>query len=382
MRPMTLPDVPTRPPLVWSLVALCALVPLVGCGHTDPFSTPATGSERPFDTSPPVRLTFNQGPDRGAAWLPDGSALFYSGQQQDRRDHDVCLALLPSTGGHQLQLTCDLPPDGATRTDALESAAPATDGRLAFVASSSTIGATSPTGEALVLSPTRAPDGRRVVRAIPYTVPNGRQHNGISQLAWLGQHRVLYLGEAVLLSRDCDRCPLDTLRSGLDVTVLGIDVAGAVPEPVPGTDFASGVSPGTGEDDVYYTLGGDSRVYHRTLSTGAVSVVHDFSDEGIARDVNVVGSRMAVVVGGRVAFGLDSLRGPIQWDSGGIVHVVDMADSSDVALAGPALFRRPRISPSGSSIVAEGYPLILTEVAGGEDTTVSRNGDLYLFGQP
>jgi WD40-like Beta Propeller Repeat len=379
---MTPPDSSSSPSLVWSLVGICALFPLAGCGHTDPFSTPATGSEQPFDASPPIRLTFNQGPDRNAAWLPDGSAFFYSGQQQDRRDHDVCLALLPSTGGHQLQLTCDLPPDGATRTDALESAAPATDGRLAFVAASSGIGAASPTTEALVLSPLRSPDVRRVVQAVPYRVPGGRQHSGISQLAWLGQHRVLYLGETVLVSRACDRCPLDTLRSGLDATVLGIDVAGAVPEPVPGTDFASSVSPGTSEDDVYYTLAGDSRVYHRSLSSGAVSVVHDFGAEGIARDVSVVGSRMAVVVGGRVVFGVDPLRGPLQWDSGGIVHLVSIGEDSDLALTGPGLFRRPRISPSGSSIVAEGYPLIITEVATGEDTTVSRDGDLYLFGQP
>jgi hypothetical protein len=381
---MTNSDAPSLPPLLaWALLGVCVLFPMGGCGHTEPFSTPDTRSEQPFDVGPPARLTLNQGPDRGAAWLPDGSALFYSGQQQDRRDHDVCLALLPATGGRQLRLTCDLPPNGETHTDALESPAPSADGHLAFVAASSTIGAATASDEALVVSPADDPRNRRVLQAVPYTAPTGRRHSGISQVAWLGQNRILYLGETVLVSSPCKGCALDTLRSGVDATLLSTDVAGAVPEPLPGTDFASGVSPGATENDVYYTLGGDSRVFHRNLATGEVAVVYDFGVAGIARDVSVAGSRMAVVVGGRVTFGIDPLLGPIQWDSGGEVHLVDMGDSSDVLLPGPGLFRRPRMSPAGSSVVAEGYPLIIiTDIDGLEDTTVSRNGDLYLFGRP
>ena len=47
------------------------------------------------------------------------------------------------------------------------------------------------------------------------------------------------------------------------------------------------------------------------------------------------------------------------------------------------LYRRPQISPTGSAVVAEGYPLIFTPVSASEvDTTVDRRSDLYLFGQP
>jgi hypothetical protein len=73
----------------------------------------------------------------------------------------------------------------------------------------------------------------------------------------------------------------------------------------------------------------------------------------------------------------------VQWDSGGVVHLITLPDGADAALAGPGLFRRPRISPSGGSLVAEGYPLIITDLPDGSaDTTVSRDGDLYLFGLP
>src|SRR5687768_11980632 len=98
------------------LPALFVLLPLLGCGHTEPFGSPPTGTEQPFDVGPPARLTLNGGPDRGAAWLPDGSGIVYSAQQLGRRDNDVCLAVIPPGGGSQRQLTCDLTPTSGDST--------------------------------------------------------------------------------------------------------------------------------------------------------------------------------------------------------------------------------------------------------------------------
>lgn len=364
---------------------LLALVAVIGCGHTEPFGTPPAGTDQPFDPSPPVRLTLNRGADRRAAWLPDGSSILYSTQPLGRQDYDVCLAVLPPSGGRQRALTCDLSPTSGTSTDALESAAPATDGRLAFVAATSGIGARVPDAEAIVLASVDDPAGRRVLRPVPYMIPGGRAHGGISQLRWMGPDRLLYLGELVTVLTPCQTCVKDTLRSGLDVVWLSVNDPSASPQRVPGTDYASGVSPGSSEDEIYYTLGGDARVYRQVLSTGAVSVAYDFGVSGIARDVHVVGNRMAAVVGGRVTFGTDPSLGPTQWDSGGVLHVVNLQDGSDVTLDGPGLFRRPQLSPSAASVVAEVYPLIITIPVPGtplRDTTVSRIGDLYLYGQP
>jgi hypothetical protein len=124
------------------------------------------------------------------------------------------------------------------------------------------------------------------------------------------------------------------------------------------------------------------------LSTGEVSVVHDFGAAGFARDVDVVGNRMAVVVGGRVTFGVSPSIGPTQWDSGGTVHVIDLQGGSEVSLdaPGPGLARRPRLSPTGSALVTEVYPLIISSPVAPDttapDTAVSRVADLYQFGLP
>ena len=69
----------------------------------------------------------------------------------------------------------------------------------------------------------------------------------------------------------------------------------------------------------------------------------------------------------------------MQRDSGGIVHVVDLASGDDVVLQNDLLlFRHPVLSPTGDRVVAEGYPVTPTP----SDTTVSRKSDLYLFAAP
>jgi hypothetical protein len=156
---------------------------------------------------------------------------------------------------------------------------------------------------------------------------------------------------------------------------------------LPGTDLASGVSPGASADEVFYTIGGDTRVFHRVLSSGEVSVAHDFGAAGIARDVRVVGRRLVAVVGGHVAFGVDPVLGPTQWDSGGVVHVVDLDTGADQGLDTSLFFRRPALSPGGDRVVAEGYPLIIQFVPDpivGQrpDTSVGTVGDLFLLRAP
>jgi hypothetical protein len=380
---MTPADGLARQPGSLFLAGLLGLCGLLGCGHSEPFGERSYETDQPFNPSPPVQLTLNRGHDRGAAWLPGGSAVMYS-TQRPGADRDVCLAQLPATGGRQLSLICNLSPTGLDLTEAVESAAPAADGRLAFYGATSRVGATLPERQALELGTLTDPADATMLLSIPYAVPGSRTHTGISQLRWLGPVRLLFLGEVVNIVLPCLGCQWDTLRSGRDAVVLEA-IGGASPQSVPGTENASGVSPGSSEDEIYYTLGGDTRVYHRRLSTGEVSVVHDFGASGIARDVHVVGTRMTAVVGGRVHFTNDPSFGPFQWDSGGIVHVVNLQDGSDITAHDPTelgLYRRPQLSPDGTRVVAERYPLELIDSDVTVDTVVARVADLYLLGQP
>ena len=369
----------TVQPKPGKLRALFLLLPLLGCGHTAPFDSAPPETDQPFEVGPPARLTLNQGPDRGASWLPDGSGILYSTQQLGRRDRDVCLALIPSTGGSQRLLTCDLSPTGQDTTDAIEAPVAGSDGRMAFVSLSSRINAITPASTAISLSSHLDPTTRTRLQAVPYTMPGGVLHSGASQLRWLTPNVLVYLGTRMDYHHSCERCSeWDTVTTGLDAVSLDVAQPGSTPQRIPGTENASGLSLGANADELYYTLTGDSRVYRRILSTGSVAIVHDFGAAGIARDVNVVGNRMAAVVGGRVASGIDSAFGLTQWDSGGVLHVVDIKSGVDAAIDTPApgLVRRPQISPSGSALVVEVYPLIIS----GTDVLIDRRSDLYLYG--
>jgi hypothetical protein len=369
----------------------------LACGHTDPFSAPPFGTTQPFDPTPPIRLTLNESADRGASWLPDGSGILYSAQQLGRPDNDVCLAELPPTGGRQRRLVCDLSGGGADSTNSIESPVLSPCGRLAFVRAGGQIGAAGPDREAVAVAPGSEASGAVDVQPVPYTIPGEPRHNAVRQLRWQAADRLVFIGAHVAYRVPCLDCMMDTVVSGLKLGLLDLSAAGATVSALPGTDFASGVSRGPTDDEIYFTLGGDSRVFRRVLSTGATDVVYDFGAAGIARDVAAAAGRLAAVVGGRVAFSVDPELGPTQWDSGGIVHVVDLASGADAVLEAPASFRRPALSPAGTEVVVEGYPFIIVpkvDPATGQpaldpltgdplaDTTVARAADLYLFGSP
>lgn len=365
--------------LAW--VILVALA----CGHSDPFSSTPYGSTEPFDPTPPIRLTLNETADRSPAWLPDGDGIVYSTQPLGRADGDLCLAELPATGGSQRRLICDAASIGPAATEAIESPVVGPDGRLAFVRATSAVGAVTPDLQRLEVGPGMDASAAAEVQRVPYTIPGEPIHTGLIALRWQRADRLIFVGGGLGYRRLCLTCVLDTVVAGRKVVTLDLTPAGSVLSAVPRTEFASGVAAGASDDEILYTVGGDTRVFRRVLSTGEVAVAHDFGAAGVARDVHVAGGRLTATVGGRVAVSVDPDLGPLQWDSGGIIHVVDLASGADVTLDGPGLFRRPALAPDGRRVVAEGYPLLITSFtdpatgAVTADTTVSHAGDLYLF---
>ena len=368
-------------------LSLLSIALVMACGHTDPFSNPDNSTGQPFDPTPPVRLTLNPGLDRDPAWLPDGSGILYSTQDPGRSDRDVCLALFPPTGGRQSELWCDVP-DGAERTDAVWSAGPAPDGRLAFLAVSTRRGSSVPEHLGIRVAPTTDPRTGSEVRRLPY--PRGQAFvNSAGRIHWAGADRLAYLGRQSTVRILCPqpfRCnPPDTVMVGVGVELL--DLAGTV-APVPGTDRATGLAVLADGAEILYTLENDSRIYRRNLATGAVTAVHDFGAAGWARDLDAAGSRVVAVVGGVVGQTIDSTVGPVQYDSGGVVHVLDLTAGTDTPLSGGSrLYRNPVISPADDQVVAEGYPFVAQETTDPVtqepviDTAVTPTADLYLFGR-
>jgi hypothetical protein len=334
------------------IAALCLGLLLGACRHEAPFAPGDYGSDQPFAAGSPRRLTFNPGNDRAPAWLPDESGLLYSAQGVTGSDR--CLALLPPGGGRVQREICDSRSAVSDSTFIFTEPAPAPDGRLAYLVLKA-----NPSGVSrarLVLATLANPLATDTILAFPLVAPDTVRQDEASQPRWLDAVTLVYL--ALHVGYDSARSR-DTVRTGAEIVRL--ELGGAVPNAVivPETRDASSLAIGGSPDAIYFTLGGDTRVFRRALSSGAVTVIFDFGAAGIARDVQVTGNRLVAVVGGAVSFGYEALLGfNVQRDGGGPLHLVDLATGHDSVLPDrvdgiPLFFRRPVLSPSGRRLVAE-----------------------------
>jgi hypothetical protein len=353
---------------------------MFGCGHGEPFSLGRQTPEGPFSQQLPRRITFNPGDDRTPAWLPDGSGIIYSSEREDRLDHDRCLTLLPPEGGTIYDQFCPLDPIQSDSTNLYESPAVSPDGRVFYRSVVSWIGQQKLGDASLFVASMSDPVLATRITRIPYTAPNGKIHSSVRSPAWLSSTSLVYLAEQ-LFYQGSTFFP-DTFVTGVDIVRMNLNNDVAQLQVITGTDNASSVAV-TGEPEViYYTLGGDSRVYRRDLASGTVTVFHDFGAGQIARDVTVHGNRLVAVVGGSVVYQPDHpIWGPVQWDEGGDLHFVDLTTSTRTAFAtDTVLFRHPVFSPDGGRIVVEVSPFAPVQMNPDSDFNATNHRvDLWLF---
>jgi hypothetical protein len=361
--------------------ALVAWVGLLasGCDHEAPVQPEPFPPAPPFSDLLPRRLTFNRADDRTPAWLPDGSGLIYSTERQDRADHDRCLAILPAEGGTIRANYCELDPVHDDSTDLMESPAISGAGRLFFHRVISWVGQQKLGASALMLGSADDPLAAAMLRPLPHTAANGRVHSSIRTPQWIGPDTLVYLAEQ-LFYEGSTFFP-DTFYTGLDVALLDLTGGAARFEVIPGTDYASGVSVSDRGDAIYFTLGGDSRVFRRELSTGAVTTVYDFGAGNIVRDPQVRGDRLVGVVGRSVLYRFEDAHGFVQRDEGGDLAFVDLGDgSSSLFATDTVLFRHPVISPDGSRVVVEVQPYdTVHHQPVSEFNAPNHRADLWLF---
>jgi hypothetical protein len=331
----------------------------------------------------PRRITYSHGDDRTPSWLPDGSAIIYSSEREDRADHDRCLTLIPAEGGTIIDQFCPTDPLQSDSTNRYEAPAVSADGRVFMHKVISWVGQQK-LGEAfLSVGNLSDPIAAEDITRVPYTAPNGKIHSSIRSAAWLGPNSVVYLAE-MLFFQGSTFFP-DTFVTGLDIVRLDLSDVAPVFEVIPGTDYASSVAVTSEPEVIYYTLGGDSRVYRRDLTTGAVTVFHDFGPGEIARDVAVFGARLVAVVGGSVLYRFEAPHnGFVQRDEGGDLHFVDLATSTHTVFDGDSvLFRHPVFSPDGQRLVVEVSPYAPVHVGPASDyTAFNHRVDLWLFDLP
>jgi hypothetical protein len=357
----------------------------LACDHAAPFAPADQHTATPLTAGSPTRITYSAGDDRTASWLPDGSAIVYSSEQLGRRDHDRCLQFLPPTGGRVVRRACNLQPVALDdSTDRYEAPAAGPDGSLVYTLARSWIGLQKGPRQALVLGTVAEPfAGAREISPIPYFASNGRTHSSIAEISWAGPGRIVYLGQ-MLFYEGSTFLP-DTFYTGLDVVVGVVRGPSAALTVVPNTDYASGVSVDHADPDlIYFTLGGDSRVYRQSLATGARDVVFDFGAGHIVRDPQVYGRHLVAVIDGSVLYGFEGAHGFVQRDEGGDLAIVDLdaGTVSTVSLA-ETLFRRPVIAPDGTRFVVEASPRVpVHQQAQSDFTAINHRPDLWLFDLP
>ncbi len=375
-------------PLARPWPALLATV--LACSHSQPFAPQDQSSREPLAPGVPARLTYNPGKDLRPAWLADGSGFWYATEPLNgaaRGEADRCLVLMGPEGGTILRRVCNTDPAARDSLDAFDLPVPSPDGRVVFTRASSRVGDIAPRRAGLMIGSVDRPEAARQLLPLPYTVPGGRMHGGMSHLRWLSADRLVYLGEQVAYPRPCPSCAPDTLITGLEIVELtGLDAVRPLQQVVPGTFDATSVALGPEAETVYYTVLADSRVFARRLGTGAVSVLHDFGTGRIARDVQVTAGRLLAVVDGQVTPFNDPILGAGQRDAGGNLRWVDLDTGVESAVASPArvFFRRPALAPGPGArrVVAEGYAFTVSPPPGLPDTVVSRLGDLWLLELP
>ena len=382
-------------PVLRCALPLCSLAAMVlsasSCSHSDAFTPADPATTQPFSSTPPVRLTLSLLADLTPSWLPDGSAFIYAfGDPVSRLQNDQCLAIMAPTGGTRRDI-CNVGPFASDSTDTFSSPAVSAGGELAYMRGSKPLAAQDERYLALVYGPLSDPAQFATARSFPFQA-DGAFYTTAEYISWLDESRLLLLGmtDTSIQCADPPACTSSVLvRSGRDILLADLVAGGAVMTPIPGTTWATSVTLGASDAEMYYTVAGSSAVRRAPLPVGTESVAHDFGAGGIARDVTVAGVRMAAIVGGLVKMYDDGSGNQIQQDVAGRLVLVDLGTGDEQELVAPeTLFRHPALAPDGSSLVAEAYPVSITEIRapGGAvirvDTTVTGAPDLMRFELP
>jgi hypothetical protein len=300
-------------------------------------------------------LTLSTGVDLAPAWREDGTGLIYSFQRETRSGTDRCLGELPPDGGTRRLEKCVLSGPDADSLDALGPVAMGPDGRAAWVDARSLQGRVAPDKGAIRVGGLAPGDTGALVRSLPYPAPSGVLHATATHLGWLTRDLLTYIGADVFYTRPCQGCKLDTVVISREAVLLDLATTPATVHVIPNTAEVSSVFPAADGLSIYYTRQGNTRVYQQVLASGAETLVHDFGSRGIARDVNVRGSILTAVVGGKVSYGVDPLLGPRQVDSGGVLYRVDLISGTELQLPlAIGTVQHPALSPDGATVVVEG----------------------------
>jgi len=330
---------------------------LTGCSHGDLFQPQSEPARSPRGSGAFHRVTYNVGDDLFPSWVPGAPDVAYSFAPGDQIGNDRCAGTIPAEGGVRRTLACRSgPPSDSIATSNWPVLRQ--DGRLAYVWESLNPYPSTQRPDSALLYIQNGADasGQRVAHRFPHVIPGVDVYTSATHVGWLNADTLLAVAVADVLIRDCSGCAFRTVRAGRAVVLVDVSSLPGALIVMSGTGGASAVAPGLTGRDFYFTIAGDSRVYHRDIPTDSTSITHDFGAAGIARDPQVAGRWLVAVVGGTVAYRVDPNAGPVQEDSGGTLHLVDRIALRDSVLPDSGVrYRHPALAPTGDRLLAEGW---------------------------
>lgn len=347
-------------------LTLPALLLLAACSHSEPFAAPDAPLDGPFDPAVPLRLTYADDAPSAPIWLSSDTVLY----SYTRRgggfvvQEERCLAVLPAGGGTIRREICSRSVFPVQSADVFDLPAVSPGGQLAFYHDGQAA-APGAAAEALIVAPLATPSAYTVLRSFPFQ--GDVFYVSLTSLRWLDDSRIVGIGIAEeQIPPVCEICLPTLIEYGHSILLADRTVPGVMTT-VGGTAFATSVATGESSDVIYYTVGNDSRIYRKVLSTLETTVAHDFGAPAIARDVHYAAGRLVAVSGGSVLLHEDELGTIQSIHLGGILHVITPGSGQAAPVVTPQSmwFRRPALSPEGTSIVAEGAVLQINEISDG-----------------
>lgn len=339
------------------------LLGLWACSQAEPFTNPDYREPTAFDPTPPVRLTYNPGPDVEPAFLP-GSEIVFGFSRPGEPNEDQCLGALPNQGGTTLAESCPRTAASRDSTERYGEARALTADTVALVVATRRAGRRTDDFAWIGRAPWRSATEFTPRLRFPFPSATGLMHFTPRYLSVVAPNVVAYVA-----TRPETACPGTTYPcDGQVLVTFGTEVGqvnlgdSAPPVVLSGIRLPTSIAPGPAPGSILFTLVADVQVYQRDAA-GTITVFASPGASTAVRDPSLAGNLLVSVVDGPLSFYTLPDSSLVQDDVGGDLMLTDL-DTGQSRLLARGFWRRPYLSADGRQVVAEG------------------DGDIYRFDLP
>jgi hypothetical protein len=212
---------------ILALRSLVLVTLLTSCSHSDPAGAGKSYlGDAPFLDTEPVQLTFSPSIEGRPYYSPGGTWLAYAAGRGTAARQDLCLAVLPGSGGQQRMLHCADDPDQTNRVEAVEHAAINDAGRIAFVRHVGLSGGVGSIDAGLFITGLGETDPpRRLMQLGEFKPGSQGRWDYLQGMTWTGEDEITAMVTTVNIGEQCEFCPIDTLYIGGDIVRIRTDLA-------------------------------------------------------------------------------------------------------------------------------------------------------------